>query len=237
LYAEKFIKESFKLNGKIRYFVCDGMDLLNEASTSDSIVSDVKNSIDTNLDINENIRIVFVIRRFQKGWGIDLITDTLLEISEECSNLRFILISGTFDFGNSDYIKRLKSLIDKKIIWLIDSDVSESFYIGLIKCAEVGVSVMDSGDMRSGSILLAAKYQLPLVMNKSSEFEMLEEFGFRALYLENLDSASMKQAIYNGLNDEKLRSTIVQSNLDLMGYLKENGNTLTSVFVEINHEL
>lgn len=190
-YAKHFINENYKISNN-KLFVFDVIP--DQYIFKNKEYFDI-NSIKKNYNINFDSFVVFNLRRFQDGWGASIITDSFIELAKKSDKYKFILVLESINQKNEIYLNKIKNENVMSSFLIFTQSVTKEVYRDLLVISEIGVSIMENGDMRSASILNAASVGLPIVMNESKEFKLLKSSGFNAQFIKKIDSLELTEQI------------------------------------------
>jgi hypothetical protein len=190
-YSKHFINENYKIsNNKLFVFdVIPDQDVFKNKEYYDI------NSIKKYYNINYDSFVIFNLRRFQDGWGASVITDSFIELAKKSDKFKFILILESVNKKNEIYLKKIRSENLMNSFLIFYKSITKEIYRDLLVISDLGVSIMEKGDMRSESILNAASVGLPIVMNESEEFKLLKSSGFNAQFIKKIDSLELTEQI------------------------------------------
>lgn len=175
-------------------------------------------------NINSDEFIIINIRRFQNGWGADILTDVFLKLAEHNSNFKIILITGGIETGGNNHLNRIRNSQHKNSFIIFNSSVTIEEYRDLLVMSDLGVSTVLNGDMRSWSVMQAAAVGLPLVMNKTKEYINLQNDGFDAFFLDKISNNDLYEMIIRlSKNSNKLMCS-GQNNLLFIENFKTKNN-------------
>ena len=228
--AKSYLNNNFTIKDDFQFLLSDGIDTLPEnISYNKTQIRLIRN----NYNIKKDEYVIMNLRRFQVGWGINEITNSILENSPTLDSFKIILIEGDYNFGNKQYINSLKQSSAWSNIIYIEGSVSKEEYFDLIKISDVGISIMDSGDMRSDSIMLAATLGLPIIMNKNIEFLNLSKRGFHAFFIDELDRNDLFKLLLYLKNNPTIRRKYAENNEDFIKHLIKNNSSLKVLYKKI----
>ena len=210
---------------------CFVYDYIPESSFFNKISDQKKLRVKYGLDFDSFI--VVDIRRFAKGWGAESICEAFLNLASSDDNFIFILMSGGFDPDNKFLLERIEKSNYRSKFLIFEESVSIEQYSELLSLSDLGLSIMETGEMRSGSILNAAAIGLPMLMNFDSEFFNLSEYGFKASYLSSISSENIENRIYQLRSDRDSLLAMSESSMGYIRYASKHGVSLEVLYGDI----
>lgn len=166
------------------------------------------------LGLDPSLPMILSVRRFLPGWGGAATVEGLLRLCEDDPRpLSFVLLGGA---GSEPYVRiareRIAGTRFAERFRFIDADLSLAECARLMAAADVFVSLMGAGDMRSASVLQAASSGAVPVLAEHPEYRAIERLGFRALFVDPADPAQVAVAIRSYLDSAELCEETRDSN-------------------------
>ena len=146
--------------------------------------------------IDPSRRLFLNARRFLPIWGCDIALEAFRRYAGEDPLAHFVMLGGT---GTEGMVREARKLLRADGLegrfTLFDGDTPFDVCVDLMSAADVFVSVMRVPDMRSFSILQAASAGGIPVLSDQSEYREMERDGFRALFVDPVDTGAVVAAL------------------------------------------
>ena len=208
--AKSYLSERFGVDGERVEPVSWGVDL----STIAPLTSEDRRRICEQNGIPDDVPIVFNARRFRRQWGSEVVLSSFLKVATLHPRCHFVLLSGPGGQLEASWARDLicaSGLGDR--FRLIDHEVDVGEYNSLASLADVFVSVMCRGDMRSSSVLQCAAAGAAPVIGHSPEYRYLAGLGFSAELVDSGDPTRIGDAVVRLLSSEAIRRNMAEKNL------------------------
>lgn len=209
--AAEYIRTTFRISSEkvksISWGVKDG-DIFVHASPKQ------RENICREYDINPNTIIVMNIRRFHPDWGANIALDAFLEIAKtEKNKYHFVFLGNS---GAEDYIRNAQERVIEDGVQeqftIIHGEIPLSECARLMSISDIFTSLMIVPDMRSSSILQAAKAGAVPILSDQQEYHVMERWGFQAHIVDVKDIDSIVFAIKHYGETPQRRQTIIAQN-------------------------
>lgn len=165
------------------------------------------------LGIEANSRIVLNVRRFQPLWGAFDILNAFLALADLMPNVHFVLFGGS---GCGEYVGQARETIRSRNyedrFTLLEGNVPLEQCARIMAIADVFLSLIGRGDMRSASVIQAAAAGgVPLLLD-APEYRIMEKEGFAAEFVSTRTCDEVCAAIRKLITDDERRRDIVAKN-------------------------
>lgn len=164
-------------------------------------------------NIDPAATIILNPRRFRPDWGAFVSLEAFMQIASENSDTHFILFGGK---GTEQLTAQARSKISatglSSRFTILEGDASLDVCAELMSVADVFVSLLGRGDMRSASVLQAAASGAAPVITNNSEYREMERLGFKALFVAPGNVEEVVSALRTYLNDPAKTREMVAHN-------------------------
>ena len=134
--------------------------------------------------IDPQASIVLNPRRFRPDWGAFVALEAFIRIASENPNTHFILFGGK---NTEDFTRQAQNQVDEKGLssrfTFLLGDAPISICSELMSIANIFVSLLGLGDMRSASVLQAVASGAAPVISDLPEYREMEKLGFAAMFV------------------------------------------------------
>jgi glycosyltransferase involved in cell wall biosynthesis len=146
--------------------------------------------------IDPSLRLFLNVRRFLPIWGCDVALEAFRRYAREDPGSHFVMLGGSGTEGMvRDARKTLRADGLEGRFTLFEGDTPFDDCIDLMAAADVFLSLMRVPDMRSFSILQAACAGGIPVLSDQAEYREMERDGFRALFVDPVDTDGVVAAL------------------------------------------
>lgn len=179
------------------------------------------------LSFPDDAVVIMNCRRFLPLWGAFEALDAFIDVGLKCPKAHFVLLGGA---GTEKFVaearKRLRSarLLDR--FQLIDGNIPLQHCSQLFSIADISVSLLGRGDMRSSSVLQAAAAGGVPVLAESAEYRAMEEGGFSAFFVDRSSSEQLQRMLEDLIEQPGLRIQARQTNRK---YLQSHEDSITQM--------
>lgn len=165
------------------------------------------------LGIPSGSRVIVNARRFRAFWGAETVLNACLKVVASLPDAHAVFPGGA---GTEDEIRRGRDLAAQSgcgdRITFLDGDLPLNLYADMLSVADVFVSLMGRGDMRSSSVLQGAACGGAPVLAESLEYRSMTENGFRAKFVALGDVDQLERTLRELLVDDAGRELMRKSN-------------------------
>jgi glycosyltransferase involved in cell wall biosynthesis len=171
--------------------------------------------------------IVLNPRRFRPDWGAFLSLEAFIQIASEHSDTHFIIFGGrdTEKFtGEAQTQISGKGLSSRFTV--LEGEASLDVCAELMSVADVLVSLLGRGDMRSASVLQAAAAGAAPIIADTPEYRELERSGFRALFVAPGNVEDVINALRVYVNDPVKAQAFVAQNDEYLAAHEDYGTQM-----------
>lgn len=158
-------------------------------------------------------KIILNARRFHGDWGASQVLEACLAITKERQDVYCIFFSGP---GNDDILRNARNRIEREglahAFKLIAGELSIGDVAELMSIADVFLSFMTLGDMRSFSVLQAAACGGVPLIARFPESEGLMAEGLRGFLVNPSVTSDIVRVVKQILSDERLQNEIRRAN-------------------------
>ena len=167
--------------------------------------------------IPENSRIIVNARRFKAMWGALDALEVCLTTAARHRDLHCIFLGGT---GTQEAIEVARERVTnaglQNQFTFLAEDISLKHYADILAVADVFLSLLGRGDMRSSSVLQGAACGGTPIIVDSPEYRMMTAQGFAAEFVPEGDIDALSNTIERLLSSEDERVRIRSANLDFV---------------------
>lgn len=165
------------------------------------------------LAIPQNAVVVMNARRFDPLWGSDDVLRAMLELARRRTELYCILLGGGYEAAHLRNARRqVQDAGLEPRFRFFPETVSIEQYAQLVGTADVALSLMSRGDMRSSSVLQSAAAGAVPVISDTSEHRLMQDAGFACRLVPSGDVDGLLAHIDELLATPALRSEMAEAN-------------------------
>ena len=191
-------------------------------------------SVDQRVDIlkryaiSSDCRIVVNARRFKSMWGATEALEACMAITKKQPDVHCIFPggAGTQAAIESASQRVVQAGLQRQFTFLADN-ISLSHYAGILSVADIFLSLLGRGDMRSSSVLQGAACGGVPVIVESPEYRAMEKQGFSARFVPENDPGSLAATIEQLLSSDSDRRSIGQANLEYVSAHEDHNRQMT----------
>lgn len=217
--AVNFLKKEYNLPHEkfIASLSFSGQEVIKKCMEENS-----RNEIRAKYNVKEGEILIFNIRRFQPKWGSKEVALAFEQLAKRNKNFKFILIAGSGDeanelLGKAEEHYKNEGIYNQFLIYYGHLPL-ESFS-ELTYSADIAVSVMHSGDMRSASIMNAITAECLPVLSKQDEYLIMQEQGFSCQFVDYNNIDEIVESCENyAFNDSLIKKTRQKNQVFLERY-------------------
>ncbi len=135
-------------------------------------------------------------RRFVPLWGATETLNAFITIAQRFEHTYFVLLAGA---GTEQSVAAARERLSRsglaRRFYFADGNVPLQRCAELMSVADIAVSLLGTGDMRSSSVLQAAAAGGVPVLAESPEYRFLQTLGFQALFADGNDDSAIVAAL------------------------------------------
>ncbi|UFS72700.1 glycosyltransferase family 4 protein [Geomonas sp. RF6] len=166
-------------------------------------------------------------RRFRPAWGCFAALDAFMALAEERADLHFVMVGGA---GTEAHVESALLAIEQRGLLsrftILQEDIPITVFADLMSIADVFVSLLGRGDMRSSSVLQAAAAGAVPVIVDNPEYQEMTRCGFMARLISSADPVKIADAVKSYLHDPDYLHATRETNYE---YLQKNEDARTQM--------
>lgn len=174
--------------------------------------------------IDPSCRLILNVRRFVPVWGCDVALEAFRRYAREDPGAHFAMLGGA---GTEGMVREAReALRDDGLegrFTLFEGDTPFEDCADLMAAADVFLSLMRIPDMRSASIVQAACAGGIPVLSDQPEYREMERDGFRALFVDPVDTDGVVAALRESAARPTLAEEIRAANERYVGEHEDSG--------------
>lgn len=187
--------------------------------------------------IRSDCRIVVNSRRFKSMWGATEALEACLVIAEKHSDVHCIFPGGA---GTQTAIEGARQRVAQaglqgQFTFLADH-IPLTHYADILSVADIFLSLLGRGDMRSSSVLQGAACGGVPVLVESAEYRAMEKQGFFAKFVPENDAVALAATLEEMLSSESDRRCIGQANQKYVSTHEDQSRQMTHLLDLIANE-
>jgi glycosyltransferase involved in cell wall biosynthesis len=216
--AAQHIRERFHLSEKKVQALSWGVDLEEFSRAS----SENRVRLCRELAIDPSSILILNCRRFRPHWGSSKALEAFLKVAHRTVGTHFLLLTGS---GTEELVQQAKRQVAScgmgSRFTFLEGNIPLSRCAEMMSIADVFVSLVGRGDMRSGSVTQATACGGAPVILESAEYREMEKQGFACEFVQPGDGESLVATLQRLAADENQRQFMRTQN---QHYLREYEN-------------
>jgi glycosyltransferase involved in cell wall biosynthesis len=166
------------------------------------------------LDIPQDSKIVLNVRRFNPMWGAFDCLDACLKLASIRNDVHFIFFGGA---GTEEHLAKARRLLEASAFanrfTLFEGNLPLDRCAEIMSIADVCISLLGRGDMRSSSVLQGAASGAVPIIAESEEYLQMQNAGFAAEFVPINNVDALATTLSKLIEDEHQMLKMRESNL------------------------
>lgn len=186
-------------------------------------------------NIPEESKVVFNARRFAPVWGCEAALAACLAVARDPACYCLLLGGG----GDTDRVADARRQIEAaglaERVRILDDAISLEEYAELASVADVALSLMTLGDMRSSSVLQTAAAGCTPVLFENPEYRTMADEGFAARFVPPDAPEPLVEAIRELIDDSQARAETARRNREYLSRYEDYHAQMTKLLQRIDN--